>query len=146
MTATHGPGRGLCLKLSSGQLWQLGGLDRDPSPSHSLQLNNNYYHEDGAHPFQLMCVQVTGLTMAQSIYPFLCEYKMVKPSAAARVHGGWCKKKKKNFMGNVFQVIGSKLRAVLFPPKSEQSIKAFIHQQEWEWKVFVMGNAAAIHC
>lgn len=56
------------------------------------------------------------------------------------------KKKKKNFMGNVFQVIGSKLRAVLFPPKSEQSIKAFIHQQEWEWKVFVMGNAAAIHC
>lgn len=49
-------------------------------------------------------------------------------------------------MGNVFQVIGSKLRAVLFPPKSEQSIKAFIHQQEWEWKVFVMGNAAAIHC
>ena len=50
--------------------------------------------------------------------------------------------KKKNFMRNVFQVIGGKFRAVLFPPESEQSIKPFIHQQKWEWKVFVMGN----HC
>ena len=49
-------------------------------------------------------------------------------------------KKKKNFMSNVFQVIGRKFRAVLFLPESEQSIKPFIHQQKWEWKVFVMGN------
>lgn len=49
-------------------------------------------------------------------------------------------KKKENFMGNVFQVIGSKFRAVLFPPESQQSIKPFIHQQKREWKVFAMGN------
>lgn len=88
VTAIYGPGRGLCLKLSSGQLWELGGLgrlDQDPSPLHSLQLHNNSYHENSANPFQHVCIQAS---QWQSIYPFLCEHKMVKPSAAARAHGG----------------------------------------------------------
>lgn len=37
-------------------------------------------------------------------------------------------------MGNDFQVIGSKLRAVLFPPKAGQSIKPFTRQQQGSGK------------
>lgn len=33
----------------------LGRLDQDPSPSHSLQLHTNSYHENSAHPFQHVC-------------------------------------------------------------------------------------------
>lgn len=74
VTATYGPGRGLCLKLSSGQFLELGGLgrlDQDPSPSHSLQLHNNSYHENSANPFQHMCVQ-PGVSQWHSRYTHSC--------------------------------------------------------------------------
>lgn len=43
-------------------------------------------------------------------------------------------------MGNDFQVIGSKFRAVLFPPGAAQSIKPFTGQQCREEAVFVTGG------
>lgn len=49
-------------------------------------------------------------------------------------------------MGNDFQVIGSKFRAILFSPEARQSLKLFTPGEHRD-QVFVTGTAAvAIHC